>query len=162
MQRTFQGFVAVIGTVRGDGSLLCVGKPVYNQTGKPGKPKDRVTYTLVYIVRGSANCCWKPLLPNVYRGVMARSLKSCVNATSAMLLSCPLLGCSRSVAPSFEIAGAYFPAWMFCALFGIVAAAGARAALVAGGLASVLPYQLFVCTSIGLIFALLLWLIQFG
>jgi hypothetical protein len=51
---------------------------------------------------------------------------------------------------------------MLCALFGIIAAAGARAAFVAGGLSNVLPYQLFVCTSIGLIFAFSLWLIQFG
>jgi hypothetical protein len=101
-------------------------------------------------------------LAGVYRGPMARSFKTYANASSAMLLSCPLIGCARSAAPSFEIAGAYFPAWMLCALFGIIAAAGARAAFVAGGLSSALPYQLFVCTSIGLIFALSLWLIQFG
>jgi YtcA family len=95
-------------------------------------------------------------------GVMARSFKPYANASSALLLACPLIGCSRSEAPSFEIVGAYFPAWMLCALFGIIAAAGARAAFVAGGLSNVLPYQLFVCTSIGLIFAFSLWLIQFG
>jgi hypothetical protein len=86
---------------------------------------------------------------------MARSFKPYANAS-------PLTGCARSAAPSFEIAGAYFPAWMFCALFGIIVAAGARAVFVAGGLSSVLPYQLFVCSSIGLIFALSLWLIQFS
>jgi len=93
---------------------------------------------------------------------MARSFKPYANASSAVLLVCPLIGCARSAAPSFEIAGAYFPAWMFCALFGIIVAAGARAVFVARGLSSVLPYQLFVCSSIGLIFALSLWLIQFG
>ena len=95
-------------------------------------------------------------------GGMARSFKPYANASSAVLLACPLIGCARSAAPSFEIVGAYFPAWLLCALFGIIVAAGARAVFVARGLSSVLPYQLFVCSSIGLIFALSLWLIQFG
>jgi hypothetical protein len=98
----------------------------------------------------------------ICRGTATSSVKEYANALSAMMLSFPLYGCSRGAAPSFEIVGAYFPAWIFCALFGIVTAAGARAAFVATGLSSVLPYQLFVCTSVGVIFALLLWLVQFG
>lgn len=65
-------------------------------------------------------------------------------------------------APSYTLFGAFFPAWLFCAVIGIFGAIGARAAMVRSGLAKVLPYQLFVCASIGLIVALLVWLIWFG
>jgi hypothetical protein len=65
-------------------------------------------------------------------------------------------------APSFSLFGAFFPAWMFCALIGIIGAVAARAAMVSSGLARVLPFQLFVCASIGLIVGLLVWLVWFG
>jgi hypothetical protein len=71
-------------------------------------------------------------------------------------------GCSQSGAPSLVLFGAYFPDWMLCAVLGIVGAIVARVVLVATGLAVVLPYQLLVCSSIGLIFAILAWLIWFG
>ncbi len=65
-------------------------------------------------------------------------------------------------APSFPLFGAFFPGWMFCALLGIFAAIGARALFVATGWAEILPYQLFVCASLGLMFGLLVWLLWFG
>jgi hypothetical protein len=51
---------------------------------------------------------------------------------------------------------------MFCALLGIVVAVLARVAFLATGLSDSLPYQLFVCLSVGLIFAFLGWLLWFG
>ena len=78
------------------------------------------------------------------------------------LLSSALSGCALSGAPSFVIAGSYFPGWMFCALIGIVSAIAARVGFIAFGLASVLPFQLFVCTAIGLSCGLLAWLLWFG
>jgi hypothetical protein len=93
---------------------------------------------------------------------MASWLKETAKALLTPILSFPLFGCAQGVAPSFELFGAYFPAWMLCALIGIVAAVGTRAAFVGSGLSSILPYQLFVCASIGLIFALVAWLIWFG
>jgi hypothetical protein len=74
----------------------------------------------------------------------------------------PLSGCAVRGAPSFSLFGAFFPAWMACALIGIFAAIGARAAFVACGLSRLLPFQLFVCTSIGVIVAVLVWLLWFG
>jgi hypothetical protein len=65
-------------------------------------------------------------------------------------------------APSFTLFGAYFPAWMFCAVLGIMAAILARAVFVATGLAHVLPFQLFVCASIGLSAALYAGMTWFG
>jgi len=74
----------------------------------------------------------------------------------------PLSGCAAAGAPSYTVIGSYFPAWMFCAVIGIFVAIGARAAFVSLGLATVLPYQLFVCTAIGLTAAMLVWLLWFG
>jgi hypothetical protein len=73
-----------------------------------------------------------------------------------------LCGCSEAGAPSFDIFGALFPAWLLCAVFGIFVAFGARIFFAARNLIDVLPFQLPVCTSLGAIFALLFWLICFG
>ena len=77
-------------------------------------------------------------------------------------LSSALSGCALSGAPSFVIAGSYFPGWMFCALIGIISAVAVRIGFVALGLANVLPFQLFVCSAIGLCCGLLAWLLWFG
>jgi YtcA-like protein len=70
-------------------------------------------------------------------------------------------GCSTG-APSFVLFGAFFPAWMLCGALGIIGAGMARAAFVASGFADVLPYQLFVCSAVGTIVALVVWLSGFG
>ena len=76
--------------------------------------------------------------------------------------ACLLGGCSLKGAPSYSIFGAFFPAWLLCGTLGIVGAGVARAVLVASGLSDVLPYQLFLCTAVGVIVALFCWLIGFG
>jgi len=43
-----------------------------------------------------------------------------------------------------------------------VAAGAARIAFISNGLANALPYQLAICTAIGVIAALAVWLIGFG
>lgn len=78
------------------------------------------------------------------------------------LISLALSGCAQRAAPSFALFGAYFPAWMLCALLGVLAAIFARAGFVATGLSSALPYQLFVCIAIGACFALFVWLFWFA
>jgi hypothetical protein len=79
------------------------------------------------------------------------------------LVACGLLGgCGLSGAPSFSLFGAFFPAWLLCSVFGIVCAILARAVFIGTGLADVLPFQLLVCTSIGLIFGAMTWLWVFG
>lgn len=81
----------------------------------------------------------------------------------SLAIAATLGGC-RSVAhaTSFEIAGAFFPEWMFCALLGIVVAIIARALLATRDGAVLLPYPLFVCSAIGLIAGVLFWLFVFG
>jgi hypothetical protein len=73
-----------------------------------------------------------------------------------------LSGCGTVGAPSYDLFGAFFPAWLLDGIVGVAGAAVARAVFVSTGLAHTLPYQLAVCTAIGLITALLVWLISFG
>jgi len=84
---------------------------------------------------------------------------------TAVLVPClaaELSGCAVHGAPSFVMAGSYFPGWMFCALIGILAAIAVRVCFVASGLVNVLPLQLFVCAAVGLSCGLLAWLLWFG
>lgn len=66
-----------------------------------------------------------------------------------------------SGAPSFLIAGAYFPAWMFCSLIGITGAFIGRAVFVKVGLDAILPVKFFVYASIGLMIGLAVWIACF-
>jgi len=73
-----------------------------------------------------------------------------------------LTGCSAGAAPSFDLFGAFFPAWLLCGIIGIAGAVVARVVFVSTGFANTLPYQLAVCAAIGVITALLVWLVGFG
>jgi hypothetical protein len=73
-----------------------------------------------------------------------------------------LSGCSGGSAPSFDLFGAFFPAWLLCGVIGVAGATVARLVFVSTGLANVLPYQLAVCAAIGVITAVLVWLVGFG
>jgi hypothetical protein len=64
-------------------------------------------------------------------------------------------GCSG--APSVTIAGAYFPAWLLCAVIAVLLAVFVHALFVATRLAEHIPYQLAVCCAAGLIAGLILW-----
>ena len=72
-----------------------------------------------------------------------------------------LCGCTVAGAPSFELFGAFFPAWMLCGTVGIVGALVARAVVTLPRLAEVIPYRLSVCTASGVIVALCFWLVFF-
>ncbi|HEY2528953.1 MAG TPA: YtcA family lipoprotein [Xanthobacteraceae bacterium] len=83
--------------------------------------------------------------------------------TPVLLLTSSLVsGWSAAGAPSFELFGAFFPAWLFCGVIGLVGAAAARGVFVASGLSDIVPYQLFVCTAIGIVAACLAWQLAFG
>ena len=79
-----------------------------------------------------------------------------------LIVSCALTGCSLAGAPSFELFGAFFPAWLLCALIGIIGAAGTRLVLTTPAFSEVVPFQLAVCTAVGVIIGLLAWLLGFG
>jgi len=75
-----------------------------------------------------------------------------------LLLMAPLLsGCSR--APSIEILGSFFPAWLVCFIVAIVLTALARLALLRLRVKAALP--LLVYPSLAALFTFLLWLLFF-
>ncbi len=74
----------------------------------------------------------------------------------------PLAGCKVAGAPSFPIAGAYFPSWMLCGVVGIIVAVGLRVLFLATDIDALLSLRLFTYVSLGTITALLFWLLAFG
>jgi hypothetical protein len=74
----------------------------------------------------------------------------------------PLGGCASHGAPSVALFGAYFPFWLTSALIGFVGAIVAHRVFVATGWIDVVPYQLWVCTAIGLVIAVVAWLAGTG
>jgi hypothetical protein len=85
----------------------------------------------------------------------------CARQLLILLSAAAMSGCALRGAPSFVLFGAFFPAWMLLAGIAILVAIGTRVALVATGLAEILPLQLLVCVSIGLTVAVLAWLFWF-
>jgi len=74
------------------------------------------------------------------------------------LLVAPLLSsCSR--APSIEVLGSFFPAWLVCFIVAIVLTALARLALLRLRMKAALP--LLVYPSLAALFTFVLWLIFF-
>jgi hypothetical protein len=82
--------------------------------------------------------------------------------TFAFLAISTLGGCERAGAPSFVLFGAFFPAWLLCAVLGVVAAAGTRVLLVTPSLSGVISYPLAVCAAVGITAGASLWLLLFG
>src|SRR5262252_5147707 len=85
---------------------------------------------------------WRP----VRRGSVIDRLTQLVSAMLLLGQTFGSTGCGG--APSVTIAGAYFPAWLLCAVIAV---------LVATRLAVYIPYQLAVCCSAGAIVALIVW-----
>ncbi len=76
----------------------------------------------------------------------------CLRLAGGSLL---LSGCAG--APSVTVAGAYFPAWLLCAVVSVAVAIVVRGVMVGTGLSNVIPLQLMVCISAGVIVALVIW-----
>jgi len=74
------------------------------------------------------------------------------------LLPWILSGCTR--APTFDIMGSLFPAWLVCLVLGILLAALARWLLLRQKVSVVLP--ILVYPSLSALFTFLLWLIFFS
>lgn len=98
--------------------------------------------------------------PRAHSG-RAKLAGQCAGGALILLSTAAMSGCALRGAPSFVLFGAFFPAWMLLAGIAVLAAIGARVALVASGLAEILPLQLLVCVSIGLTVAVLSWLLWF-
>ncbi|AXK62903.1 MULTISPECIES: hypothetical protein [Burkholderia] len=85
-----------------------------------------------------------------------------LRVAAALAPALPLAGCTSRGAPSYVLFGAYFPLWLVSAIVGIVGAIVAHRVFVATGWAATVPYQLAVCTAIGLVVAVIVWLAGTG
>jgi len=84
-----------------------------------------------------------------------------VPALPLLLISCStglLSGCSR--APTFDIVGAFVPAWLVCLILGILLSIFARWLLLRLKITLVLPILAY--PSLAALFTFLLWLIFFS
>lgn len=87
-------------------------------------------------------------------------MRQIVSRVAFLALTLSLCGCAH--APAFNILGSYFPAWMFCAITGIVFAALLRLAVIKWNLEqyawpTILTYP---CAAAFCTFSL--WLLLFG
>lgn len=81
--------------------------------------------------------------------------------TALFVLAGALAGCAQTRAPSFYMAGSYFPAWLLCAVIGIVGAALVRVLFIRIALDDMLPLRLLVYTCIALMIAMAIGLYFF-
>jgi hypothetical protein len=88
-------------------------------------------------------------------------LRSATPRTFAALAATALMaGCSR--APTFNILGSFFPAWLICIVAGIVLAVVTNRVLIWLKLDQEIAWSIVVYPSIALFFACVLWLIFFS
>src|SRR5690349_11776601 len=75
-------------------------------------------------------------------------------------IALPVAACSRS--PTMDLLGSYFPAWMLCAVIGIVATVIIRQILAAAGIAEYIFAPLLTYAGLAVSATLLAWLLWFG
>jgi hypothetical protein len=69
---------------------------------------------------------------------------------------------SQPHAPTLDLLGSYFPAWMLCAAAGVVAAVIIRQVLAIAGVAEYVVAPLLTYASLALSATWLIWLLLFG
>jgi YtcA family len=79
---------------------------------------------------------------------------------SAMLIAFLLTGCGR--APSFNILGSYFPAWLVCILAGVAMASVIGALLAKFNMQHLIRWTIFVYPCLSAAIAFTLWLLFFS
>lgn len=89
---------------------------------------------------------------------MQSSRRFVVSVSIATLLA--LCGCGR--APTFNVMGSFFPAWLFCIFAGILLATAVHWILVRAKLDKDLRWTIVVYPCLAAFFAFTLWLIFFS
>jgi hypothetical protein len=77
-----------------------------------------------------------------------------------VMISLTVSGCSR--APTMDLFGSFFPAWMLCAAIGIVAAVATRQILAVAGINDYVVAPLLTYAALAVSATLLAWLLWFG
>ena len=75
-------------------------------------------------------------------------------------IALPVAACSYS--PTMDLLGSYFPAWMLCAVIGIVAAVIIRQILAVAGINDYVVAPLLTYAGLAVSATLLVWLLWFG
>src|ERR1700745_2769253 len=75
-------------------------------------------------------------------------------------IALPVTACSYS--PTIDLLGSYFPAWMLCAVIGILAAAVIRQILAGAGINDYIVAPLLTYAALAVSATLLAWLLWFG
>ena len=75
-------------------------------------------------------------------------------------IALPVAACSYS--PTMDLLGSYFPAWMLCAVIGIVASIIIRQILVVAGINDYVVAPLLTYAALAVSATLLIWLLWFG
>jgi len=75
-------------------------------------------------------------------------------------IALPMAGCSH--APTLNLLGSYFPAWMLCAVVGIVASVIVRQILVVSGISEYVVAPLLTYAALALFVTFLIWLLWFS
>jgi len=75
-------------------------------------------------------------------------------------IALPVAGCNY--APTVDLLGSYFPAWMLCAALGIVAAIIIRQVLAVAGISDYVVAPLLTYAALAVSATLLAWLVWFG
>jgi len=91
--------------------------------------------------------------------VLPTSLKSCAQGSGLLATLLPT-GCGR--APSFNILGSYFPAWLLCILAGIAGASLISFVLAKVHLSHLIRWSIVVYPCLAASIAFTLWLLIFS
>jgi YtcA-like protein len=86
-------------------------------------------------------------------------MKNCTSPTLIAVIW-PLSGCA--MAPSVNVLGSFFPAWLICIVIGIAAAVLSRRLLVATGIAPHVGAPTLIYPCLGGLWIFATWLLLFG
>jgi len=89
-------------------------------------------------------------------------LPSFMRVLVVVLTALSLEGCALRGAPSYNLFGAFFPAWLLCAAIGALGSLGIRAVALAIGLDAAMPLKLVTYLAFAATLALSIWLLLFG
>lgn len=94
------------------------------------------------------------------KSALARIDSSLCFTLSLILIAIPIAGCGR--APSFNILGSFFPAWLICMIAGVVLAAISNRVFAFFKIDNEIAWSIAVYPCLALLFACALWLIFFS
>jgi len=100
--------------------------------------------------------------PAVERGRWLRAARCCCAPSALWRVAVALTISGCSYPPTQDLFGSYFPAWMLCAVLGIVAAVIIRQILAVVGVSDYVVAPLLTYTGLAMSATLLAWLLWFG